>query len=323
MVADVTSVLTGAAEAALYAPSIHNTQPWRWRIRDGRLDLHADRGRQLTALDPEGRLLTLSCGAALHYARVALAAEGYEVAVERLATGDLMARIRVTGHRAADAATLRRFQACLLRRTDRRPVTDEPVDPAALDAVAAAVHAERLRLHLLRPEQVVELAVAVERAERTEATDPLLRAELARWSGGERPEGSGVPDAVIPDQAPQTNVPGRVFGRAGTLDVGAGHATRASYAVLYGDTDTPLDWLRAGEALNAAWLAAVDRGLALLPLSAPVELPATRVLLRHMLADLGYPYLTLRLGNADPGHAAPPQVPRLSPQEVIDAAGAD
>src|SRR5690606_32132752 len=71
-------VLTRAAHAAGMAPSVHNTQPWRWRVFPEWLELYADRSRQLGRADPEGRLMTISCGAALHHARVALAAEGWE-----------------------------------------------------------------------------------------------------------------------------------------------------------------------------------------------------------------------------------------------------
>ena len=71
-----TPQLEHAVEHALRAPSVHNTQPWRWRIdpADGVVELHADRGRQLTATDPDGRDLLISCGAALGHLAVALRA---------------------------------------------------------------------------------------------------------------------------------------------------------------------------------------------------------------------------------------------------------
>ena len=77
------SVIT-AVEHALLAPSVHNTQPWRWRIRPGAVELHADWDRHLTATDPYRRDLVLSCGAALHHLQVALAASGLAVEVDRM-----------------------------------------------------------------------------------------------------------------------------------------------------------------------------------------------------------------------------------------------
>ncbi|MER6596672.1 nitroreductase, partial [Micromonospora purpureochromogenes] len=92
--------LEAAARLSLYAPSVFNTQPWRWRVTRQALELRADPTRQLATTDPDGRLLTLSCGAALHHARVALAGEGWAVTVERLpdpADPGLLARVRATG----------------------------------------------------------------------------------------------------------------------------------------------------------------------------------------------------------------------------------
>src|SRR5262249_18360235 len=68
---------TAAAEFAGHAPSIHNTQPWHWRVTGDLLELYAEPARQLTTSDPDGRLMVLSCGTALHHARIALAAEGW------------------------------------------------------------------------------------------------------------------------------------------------------------------------------------------------------------------------------------------------------
>jgi nitroreductase len=58
---DVAAVIAMAARA----PSPHNTQPWQFRVRGDVIELLADCSRQLRRLDPEGRELTISCGAAL------------------------------------------------------------------------------------------------------------------------------------------------------------------------------------------------------------------------------------------------------------------
>jgi nitroreductase len=318
---DAAEVLAEAARAAGLAPSVHNTQPWRWRVHPDRLDLFADRSRQLGVTDPDGRLLTISCGAALHHARVALAARGWRPVAERLPTPgdpDHLARVRLGDHLGATPEATRRFQTAERRRTDRRPLTDTPVPAAALAAMRAAVEAERTHLHVLRSEQVSELAVAAARADALTAEDAPQRAELARWVGGPRPGGTGLPDAVIPTQPPHTTVPVRDFGRPGSLAADQGGDRAASYVVLFGPQDTPAGWVRAGEALSAAWLTATAHGLAVLPFSAPVEAPATRVVLGRLLAGLGHPYLVLRLGVPDPDHPGPPHTPRLDPADTVE-----
>jgi nitroreductase len=322
---DTTATLAAAARAAGHAPSVHNTQPWRWRVGQT-LDLYADRTRQLGVTDPDGRLLTLSCGAALHHAVVALAAVGWRAEVPRWPDPDqpdLLARVELAEPIPVEPAAVRLLQTMALRHSDRRPVTDEPVAPDAVARMAQAIQTAGARLHVLGREQVVELASAAARAQTMESLDPRWRAELAYWAGGVRAGGTGIPAEVIPAEAPQTTVPGRDFGQAGTLDVGAGHDGAALYSILYGDDDTAVSWLRAGEALSAGWLEATELGLTVLPLSAPVEVIRTRQIVRRLLGYVGHPYLVLRLGAPDPDHAGPAHTPRLPAEQVIDIVEAE
>ncbi|WP_243420641.1 Acg family FMN-binding oxidoreductase [Micromonospora globispora] len=317
----MTQALVGAATVAGYAPSIHNTQPWRWRVGGTRLGLFADRARALAVTDPDARLATLSCGAALQHARIALAAQGWRAIVTRIpdpTEPDHLAQLRVVGRAPVELQAVRRTHTIRLRHTDRRPLTGPPVGSDDLRAIADAVQAEGAWLHILRPDQVTDLAAAASHAQQTETADPAWQAELAYWTGGTRPAGARVPDDTIPLRAPQTTVPGRDFGHHGDLPVSTGHDRTAGYAVLYGPNDQPVDWLRAGEALSSAWLTAVELGVSVLPLSATVEVAGTRQTVRRLVADLGHPYLVVRLGMLDTDNAGPPHAPRLPAQQRID-----
>src|SRR4029450_5130650 len=96
----VSQALTEAATAAGSAPSIHNTQPWRWRLTADQMDLYVERSRVLEVTDPDTRLATLSCGAALHHARVGLAPRACPPPGVRMpapAAPDHLAQLRVDG----------------------------------------------------------------------------------------------------------------------------------------------------------------------------------------------------------------------------------
>ncbi|MFF5233002.1 Acg family FMN-binding oxidoreductase [Dactylosporangium sp. NPDC000521] len=321
-----TEALARAADTARLAPSVHNTQPWRWVVQGSSLSLYAVPGRQLREQDPAGRLMLVSCGAALHHARIALEASGWTYDVTRTAGGALtevdatapLAVVHAAPGGPADPGAMRRLQLLQVRRTDRRVVSDEPVPAAVREALVAAAGKEGSRLHLLTRDQVLQLAVVVEHAGDAERHDERMRAETAEWVGGDRPAGTGLPDTVIPAELPLTTVAERDFGVSGNLPAGSGHDEAAAYAVLYGDGDEPSDWLRAGEALGELWLAATEHGAAVLPLSSPVELDFTRQALRRMLGEVGYPYLVLRLGTTDPDHAGPEHTPRLPVEQVIE-----
>jgi len=312
--------LAMAALTAGFAPSVHNTQPWRWRVAGATLELWAVRERQLAMTDPIGRLLTLSCGAALHHARIALAAEGWQVTVKRLpdpARPDRLAQLTVAQPIEMTQAAVRLLQTARVRHTDRRPVSDTPADPAAIDELRQVADREGAHLHVLRREEVLELADAATRARQVEGNDQAWAEELAYWSGGERSEGLGVPDQVMLSGPPQTTVPGHEFSPKGMLPVGPGHDREAVYAIIYGDEDADLAWLRSGEALSAVWLEATQRDLTVLPLSAAVEVPQTRQLIQRLLAHLGEPFLALRIGvRAD--RDEPPPSPRLPAEQTIE-----
>ncbi len=70
----VRSVLTAAAAA----PSLHNSQPWRFNCTPAAIEIHADLDRSLVAADPDHRAVRLACGAALLNLRVAIRALGID-----------------------------------------------------------------------------------------------------------------------------------------------------------------------------------------------------------------------------------------------------
>ena len=111
-VAEARAAAEAAARASLRAPSVFNTQPWKWRITGDAMELSSDPARRLGVTDAEGRLLLLSCGGALHHARVALAANGWAAVVQRLPDErrpDLLARIRIIGRRSGGPGGRRRW----------------------------------------------------------------------------------------------------------------------------------------------------------------------------------------------------------------------
>jgi hypothetical protein len=308
--------LARAAMAAGRAPSIFNSQPWRWRITGDAAELRADRERQVPVVDPDGRLLTLSCGTALHHARVALAGTGVTAVVFRMPDPDVLARIQVAGTREVSPAAIRAQQAMALRRTDRRPFADVEVPAGALEELRVAAEGEGAHLYLLRRDEVLLLAVAASRAAAVEFADPASRAELATWTRRPTEAGDGVP-AVTADSRGGRPVPGRDFTPGAPIVTGEPVDRYARYVMLFTDDDTPLSRLCAGEALSATLLTATMLRLATSPMSDVIEVPATRNLLREMLGGLRYPMIALRVGVPAEGPARP-AAPRRPADEIIE-----
>lgn len=320
------AVLIAAAEAACRAPSIFNTQPWQWRIRDGVLELRADRSRQIRSIDPDGRLLILSCGAALHHARVALMAAGHAVSVQRFPTegdAELLAGLTVAGDHTATHDDIRLKRAMRERRTDRRPfAATQPVRSELLAALGAAALAEGAALHRVRADQLPFLIMAARAAQRQETTDDRYLGDLADWTRRNLGSGEGVPaETVI---APVTRpVPLRDFGREREvlLHPGFGDDLFAEYLIVVTDGDEAADWLVSGEATSAAWLTATGHGLAVSPMSDVVEVPGARAVMSSLVPGRARPQLVLRVGF-DVQPTPPPASPRRRAKVVVEEGGA-
>ncbi|GAB2592388.1 NAD(P)H nitroreductase [Paractinoplanes abujensis] len=311
--------LEQAAQAALHAPSVFNTQPWRWRIDGDTMELHADESRRLEITDRDGRLLLLSLGAALHHARTALAAAGWSCTVERLTGPGPVARIQL-GAPVPPAPDARRLaEAIPQRRTDRRPFGSRTVTDAELTRLRLLVEANGAYLHVVPADQVPALAISAQLAGDAELGDPFYRDELREWTHRPVAAGDGVPAGTAVEPGLR-RVPVRDFAPDDTpgLAVGADHDQGAAYVILFGRGDEHLDLLRGGEALSALLLAATADGLATAPLTDAVEVTWPRLLVRGLLADLGEPYVVVRLGYSASATPLPPRPRRVAADVIVN-----
>lgn len=309
--------LAECLDAAAAAASIHNSQPWLFRVHGSAIDVVADRDRRLAVVDPDGRQLMISVGAALLNLRLAMLVHG-RLPTSRLLPdsrrAELVARLS-PGPAVVPARTARTLaEAIPRRRTSRLPFQPIAVPGSVLDDLCDAARAEGARLSVAGPAARDAILGLTRTAEERLDADPAYRAELAAWIGGRAGRRDGLPRWSVGPRDRSGRLPLRDFA-FGLPDLEPGSAyfePHPRIAVLSTRGDSPYHWLRAGQALQRVLLTATARGLATTPLNQALEVPQ----LRRRVADQHngwYAQAVLRIGYGGPV----PGTPRRGLDEIL------
>jgi len=307
--AGLDEVAVRVVEAAVWAPSVHNTQPWWFSVDGQEISLHADGGRQLMVADPGGREMMISCGAALFTARLALRSLGYVPETRVLpdpARPSLVATLRWQTRAAPAEHELRLFSQLRSRRAHRGGFGLLPVAPELLGVLRKGAERDGVVLRVITDEGIRSaLGMVVEEAEHALRLDSARVRELSAWvpaPGSKRRD--GVPPTAYPARCADTrpNFPGRDFahGRGWGLlrpATGAGPESAGLVCLLATAGDRPLDWVNAGQALQRVLLTSAACGVAAALHSQPMELAWLREFVHRRFSGGAYPQLILRLGT--------------------------
>ena len=318
-------VIRNAVRLACRAPSLHNSQPWRWVLEGAALQLFADADRVVRATDSSGREALMACGAVLDHFRVAMAAAGYTANVERfpnpnnrlhVASVDFTPLEYVTdGHR-------QRANAILLRRTDRLPFAAPPDWDSFESALRDTVTSEAVRLDTIPDDLRPQLAEASQLTESLRLYDSSYHAELEWWTAAFEVS-EGIPHSSLVSAAESDRVDvGRTFPvthhRERRPEVDEDHA---KVAVLSTYDESALSVLRCGEMLSAVLLDATMVGLATCTLTHITEMPASREIVAGLIgqsSDDITPQVLVRVGRAPSIEDVPPPTPRRPVDDVFE-----
>lgn len=320
-----TDVIKNAVQLACRAPSLHNSQPWRWVVEGNAVQLFLDKDRVLYSTDHSGREALLACGAALDHFRVAMAAAGWTAHVERypnpsnqlhLASIDFSAMEFVTeGHRL-------RANAILLRRTDRLPFAEPPHWNAFEPQLR--VTADAVRLDVIADDLRPELAAASQLTESLRLYDSSYHAELTWWTG-EFEDSDGIPHSSLVSAPESDRVDvGRNFPVPLHTDRRIGFGTDHSKLVVLSTYDNERNSvLQCGEMLSAVLLDATMAGFATCTLTHITELRASRDIVATLIGQTTTPQVLIRVGRAPEIEDRPPTTPRRPIDEVLQVRSKD
>ncbi|MFC6085850.1 Acg family FMN-binding oxidoreductase [Sphaerisporangium aureirubrum] len=302
----MTHRLQSVVEAAVWAPSVHNSQPWSFVIEGDEIRVRADDERRSRACDPGGREMLLSCGAAVFTVRTALRALGHRPVVAVLPDPDrpaVLATIRAGEALGPDEHAEIMNAQITRRRTHRAGFAPEPVPEDLLEALAGQAEAEGARLTPAGSDAVVRtLAALTAAAQEVQAGDRAFTLESVRWG---RPPGSrhgdGVPAEAYPREPRRTSPHfaqrDYAHGHAwGTGEDRRGETTTGVVALLTTRADDRPAWIAAGQALQRVLLHATAHGVSAAFHTQALEPYHLREFIRQELCGGEYPQMILRLG---------------------------
>ncbi|MCF3124573.1 nitroreductase family protein [Streptomyces arenae] len=317
------STLETLMSAATAAPSMYNTQPWRFRFDPDTLtvELRAAVERGLPYADPQGRALHLAAGAAAFNLRVAVASLGWKPVTRLLVSPehpDLLVTVRIVGrarpgshHRTDLYDAIHRGHSSRLPFSDRRPTL------AVLHEIAAAAHVEGVFLTFPGPRETARLLRVTTEAERRNHADAERSNESRRWVRGKagcEDDDLGIPEATLGPQDSFERIPLRDFTARRHVDELPSQAFEPSptISVLATRHDRRTDWLRTGQALQHALLVATALGLRSSLLHQAMEWPDLRRILRSSQAPFDHVQMLLRFGYGPEGPVTPRQRAELA-----------
>lgn len=305
------AVVEMLVELACRAPSVHNSQPWKWTYADGYLDLRTDRTRLLNTIDPTGRQLVISCGAALDHLRTAAVAFRWTAEIVELpAPGapDHLARIRLVHGAQPQSHEFDLLTAMNRRRSDRRRFGHIPDEHIVTQAMRTEAAKHDTTITVLSPASRERLATASKLSAGIRKYDATYQAEL-RWWAGHAFKSEGIPSRALVNASESSNVAlGRIFPTphdAGERPSSSERSDESTVLLLSTPADQRLDWLRCGQALSSILLEANVRGLATCPLTHMTEQSGSRALVESLAPDSGCAQVLIRVGTSSAG--APPK----------------
>ena len=291
---------------ATLAGSGHNTQPWKFAMKENALEIRPDLARRLPTVDPNDRELWISLGCALENLIIAARAAGYESEVTYPDAANFI-HVRLKS-RTPESGAL--FHAIPLRQNTRSEFDGRRVPAGDLDQLLTLPLEPGVTLRAVTRATDVETVLEyVNRGNLTQYADKAFVDELIHWVRFNNREALTSRDGLYSRSAGRPQVPrwlGQMIVARTTpqqqADADAKNLRSSAGAIVVASQfDSKTSWVRTGQVYGRVALKLTSLNLTSAFLNQPIEVGAVRGEFRSALA-LGdsLPQLLFRFGYAHP-----------------------
>lgn len=308
-------------EFGIKAPSGHNSQPWKFKIVDGAIQIYPDYSRSLPAVDPNNRELFISLGCAAENIVLAAKAQGLNGTVE-VPPDESCITIRLSQGSAVDGHWLKLINQ---RQSNRSVYSDNPLTKTELETLQSTKPESGVKATIITDTpQKARLIELVEAGNNVQMQDPVFKKELLSWIRFNKREVQAKGDGLAYDTMGNPALPFRALGKMIAKsflkpEKQNQHDDRLlqnapALAVFCVKDNNMANWIRAGRYFERFALTATELGIAHSHFNQPFETPNLQAKLKKLnFLQGGYPCLMIRLGHAK----SMPRSPRRKIKDVM------
>jgi nitroreductase len=290
---------------ATLAPNGHNTQPWRFQVSEGQINILPDFARLTPVVDPDNHHVFVSLGAAAENLAIASASRGRSGVASFNGAGEGSLAFVFGGARAPEPAL---FDAITRRQSTRSEYDGRPVPAGDLQTLARAAETPGVDLVLItdrsKMERVRDLVLV---GNSSQLADPVFVRELKSWIRFSPREAMMSGDGLFAPASGNPALPdwigSSMFDLVFKADAENDRYARqiqssAGIAVFVAEKNDKDHWVRAGRACQRFALQATALGMKLAFINQPVEVVRLRPELAKLVGMPGRrPNIVMRFGS--------------------------
>ncbi len=277
-------------DIARFAPSSHNTQPWKFTVRENGIEVFPDFEKALNIVDPDHRELYISLGCAIANIEVIANNYGYEIQVSypKHKTDPIKVDFKNSEKETIKISEIKS------RQTDRGKYSQKPLPEDLLEHLKALCK-EGIYLEFLSDDEKEDISKMVYEGDMKQFANPKYRKELSYWIKKGVMGGGKISNTIGAFIVSNFN-PGKLIGKKESSLI----KDSPAYAVLGSHKDRIKDWISIGISYERIALYLTSEGISNHPMNQGLlELNDHRERISDMCEEINNAQFGFRIGYGE------------------------